>query len=187
MISWAPLSAPSEPLTNQIIIIMETKVIQDYIHVAQFEGIIFEMYKEEREQWRDADNSDFLDMEYDDETLREMAWYAAAETNESMMKYLHQDDHRIIGNFSNILDDYAFYRTGMYHYDRIGIANDKKMLDAMIKRLDAGVDSPRANDDRDYLSSWVFKAFGTFGFRYNFSNALADALYVYEKETALAS
>lgn len=164
---------------------MKTEVIQDYIHVAQFEDIIFEMYKEERESFRDADNSDFLDMEYDDETLREMAWCVAARMNEDMKKYLHQDNHRIDGNFANILDDYAFYRTGMYHYDRAGIANDRKMLDAMIKRLDAGVDSPRANDDRDYLSSWIFKAFGTFGFRYNFGSMLCDSLYTYEHEMAV--
>lgn len=165
---------------------MKTEVIQDYIHVAQFEEIIFGMYKEERESWRNEDNSDFLDDEYDDDTLREMAWCVADETNRSMRKYLHQEDHRMPGNFCNILDDYAFYRTGMYHYDRIGIANDRKMLEAMIRRLDAGVDSPRANADRDYLSSWVFQAFGTYGFRYNFSTSLADALYYYEREKAVA-
>ena len=161
---------------------MKTEVIQDYIHVEQFENIIFELYKEERESYRDADNSEFLDLEYDDETLHEFAWEAAHETNESMKKYLHQSDHRMPGNFCNILDDYAYYRTGMYHYDRASIADDKKMLAEMIERLDAGEDSPRANGDRDYLSSWVFQAFGTFGFKYNFGNAIADSLYYYEQE-----
>lgn len=165
---------------------MNTEVIQDYIHVEQFEDIIFDMYKEEREQWRNADNSDFLDLEYDDELLRELAWSVAAKMNEDMKKYLHQSDHRIVGNFCNILEDYAHYRTGKYSYDRAGIANDHKMLAAMIERLDKGVDSPRANDDRDYLSSWIFQAFGTFGFRYNFSNAIADSLYTYEQEMAVA-
>lgn len=165
---------------------MNTEVIQDYIHVEQFQNIIFEMYKEERESWRDADNSDFLDMEYDDETLNEMAFYTASSTNEDMKRYLHRSDYHMDGNFCNILEDYAYYRTGKYRYDRAGIVNEHKMLAAMIERLDKGVDSPRANDDRDYLSSWVFQAFGTFGFRYNFSTALADALYTYEHEMAVA-
>ena len=90
------------------------------------------------------------------------------------------------GNFCNIQEDYAFYRTGKYSYDRAGIVNERKLLAAMIERLDNGVDSPRANDDRDYLSSWVFQAFGTHGFRYNFSTMLADALYTYEHEMAVA-
>lgn len=165
---------------------MQTQIIQDYINVAQFEDRMFEMYKEERESWRDAENSDFLDVEFDDETLRELAWGVTERMNEDMKRYLHSGEYRMVGNFANVLDDYARYRTGTFDYFDFGHDVDRKMLDAMIERLDAGTDSPRANDDRVFLSGWIFTAFGTFGLMYNFGNMIADALYNYEKEASVA-
>ncbi len=165
---------------------MQTEIIQDYINVAQFEDKIFGMYKAERESWRNAENSDFLDVEFDDETLREIAWCTTDEMNGSMKRYLHSGDYRMAGNFANVLDDYARYRTGTFDYLDFGHDVDRKLLDAMIERLDAGTDSPRANDDRVFLSGWIFTAFGTFGLMYNFGDMIADALYNHEKEAAVA-
>ncbi len=163
---------------------MQTGIIQDYINVGHFEDVLFEMYKDERERWRDAGNSDFLDEEFDDEILREMAWNVTERMNENMKKYLHRSDHGIDGNFADILNDYAQYRTGTCDYlnlvRRPGSRIDTEMFEAMIRRLDSGVDSPRANDDRDYLSGWIFKDSGTWGFRYNFSEMIADSLYRFE-------
>ncbi len=165
---------------------MQTEIIQDYINVAQFEDTLFGMYREERESWRDADNGDFLDLEFDDETLREIARCVAARTNGDMKRYLHSGEYRMTGNFANVLDDYARYRTGTFDYRNFGCNVDRKMLGAMIERLDAGEDSPRADDDRNFLSGWIFTAFGTYGLRYNFSGMVADSLYYHEKENAVA-
>lgn len=165
---------------------MQTQIIRDYIRVAKFEDRMFEMYKEERESWRDAENSDFLDVEFDDETLRELAWGVTERMNEDMKRYLHSGEYRMTGNFANVLDDYARYRTGTFDYFHLGHDIDRKMLDAMIERLDAGTDSRRADDDREFLSGWIFTAFGTSGFRYNFSERIADSLYWHEKENAFA-
>ncbi len=158
---------------------MQTEVIQDYINVGQFTDTLFGMYRDERESWRDDANSEFIDLEYDDETLREIAFYVANDLNKDMKEYLHRDDHRMAGNFANVLDDYAYYRTGTH-------GRDRKIFDAMVERLDAGEESPRADDDRNYLSSWIFKAFGTYGLMYKFSGMIADALYYYEKENAVS-
>lgn len=165
---------------------MQTGIIQDYINVGQFTDTLFGMYRDARESWRDDANGEFLDLEYDDETLREIASCVANDLNKDMKEYLHQDDHRMVGNFANVLDDYVYYRTGTYGCDKFGRGIDRKIFDAMVERLDAGVESPRADDDRNYLSSWIFKAFGTYGLMYNFSGMIADALYYHEKENAVS-
>ena len=72
------------------------------------------------------------------------------------------------GNFADIENDY---------FD---------LFPEMVKRLDAAEDSERANDDREYLSSWYFYAFGTFGIKYNFSNELQDLSYDLEREEEFA-
>jgi hypothetical protein len=56
----------------------------------------------------------------------------------------------------------------------------------MVARLDAAEDSKQADEDRAYLMDWYFKAFGTFGIKYNFQDTLSEIVYMREEEQAIA-
>lgn len=159
----------------------------DYIGVEAFAKKIYNLYKECLDKYDDNEEEfeQYINDLYEEQDfLKNRAYEFAIETNEEMKKYLHQEDHRIESNFSDIDQDYPKYRTGtMWASDYDG--NPKEFFDLvpdMINRLDAAEDSERANDDREFLSSWFFEAFGTFAIEYNFSNDLQELHYALEEE-----
>lgn len=157
----------------------------DYIGVEAFAKEIFSLYREcldnyeDKEEFEQYINDLFGDQEY----IKHLAEEFAFQANEDMKRYLHMDNHRMDGNFANIEHDYPYYRTGTLYAFESKIGSDEYYLlfPRMVERLDAAEDSERANDDREYLSSWFFSAFGTFGIQYNFSNDLAELHYDMEE------
>lgn len=158
----------------------------DYIGVEAFAPKIYNLYKECLDKYDDNEEFEqYINNLYgEQEFLENRAYEFAIETNEEMKKYLHQESHRIESNFSDIDYDYPKYRAGTMwasEYD----GDPKEFFDLvpdMINRLDAAEDSERANDDREFLSSWFFEAFGTFAIEYNFSNDLQELHYDLEEE-----
>lgn len=162
-----------------------TSETADYIGVEAFAKEIYNLYKECLDNYDDKEEFEqyINDLYGDQELLKNRAYEFAVEANEDMKRYLHQKDHRIEGNFNNIDYDYPKYRTGAMwasDYDG-GLKEFFDLVPDMIKRLDEADDSERADDDREFLSSWFFDTFGTFGIKYNFSNDLAELHYDMEE------
>lgn len=162
-----------------------TSETADYIGVEAFAKEIYNLYKECLDYYEDKEEFEqyINDLYGDQEFLKNRAYEFATKTNEDMKRYLHMDNHRMDGNFANIAEDYPYYRTGTYwaHESKIGSDEYHLLFPRMVERLDAAEDSDRANDDREYLSSWFFFAFGTFGITYNFDNDLAELHYDMEE------
>ncbi|MBD5381910.1 hypothetical protein [Clavibacter sp.] len=100
----------------------------------------------------------------DNDIVEEHIEWLANDLNKSMKKYLHMSDTHIAGNFKNIRYDY------------------KGDFADMVKRLDEGAQDEQTNADRDFLLSWFWDAFGTFGISYNFATELDESIYVAEQE-----
>lgn len=142
---------------------------KEYMNVSALTDDFFELYKEEREDYRDDESSEFLDEEWGDDTLRQYAFEKAVETDSDMNTYLHMKDTHIDGNFNNI----------RLNYPR---ENEGETFEEMVARLDANEQSERAQKDRDYLNAWFWETFGTFGLKYNFGDLLSNELYEWQRE-----
>lgn len=155
-----------------------TEKVADYIGVETFAKEIESLYRECLDEF---DNKEEFEQYIDDlygrnGMVHRFAVEFSYEANKDMKKYLHMDSHRMDGNFANIEDDYPKYRTGTCWPSEYDGDDYYDLFPEMVKRLDAAEDSERANDDREYLSSWFFSAFGTYNIKYNFSSDL-DELY----------
>ena len=146
---------------------METRVIKEYINIENVATEILNIYEAALEGYEDYEK-DFI---HDFHDLRQEAFELALQLNKNMNEYLHQKDHKIVGNINNIDYDYVHFRTGEfnYYYD---------MVNEMIARLDNQEDSEQAKADREFFSDWLFDTFGTFGFEYNFTDSINDELYL---------
>lgn len=162
--------------------------VADYIGIEEFAKSIEELYRECLDNFDNKEELEqYINDLYDDENhIHNLAWEFAHDVNRDMKKYLHMDSHRMDGNFADIENDYPKYRTGTCWPTDYDGDDYFDLFPEMVKRLDAAEDSERANDDREYLSSWYFYAFGTFGIKYNFSNELQDLSYDLEREEEFA-
>lgn len=61
-----------------------------------------------------------------------------------------------------------------------------RLFPQMVARLDTAEDSKQADEDRVYLMDWYFKAFGTFGIKYNFQDTLSEIACVLEQQCVTA-
>ncbi len=156
----------------------------DYIGVTAFAKEIEDLYRkclgnfDDKEEFENYINELYDDKDY----IHTLAVEFAVDANECMKSYLHKDSHRMNGNFANIAQDYPKYRTGTYWAHEYAGDDYYDLFPDMVKRLDAAEDSERADDDREYLSSWYFYAFGTFAIEYNFSEELNNLHYDLEEE-----
>ena len=158
----------------------------DYIGVEAFAQAIEKIYRGCLDNFEDSQEFEqyINDLYGDQNYIKTAAWEFAVDANEDMKKYLHMSSHRMDGNFANIEQDYPKYRTGTYWSSEYDGDDYFGLFPEMVKRLDSAEDSERADDDREYLSSWFFFAFGTFGIEYNFSNGLEQIHYDLEEEDA---
>lgn len=117
--------------------------------------------------------------EYDySETCEMHAEISATETLESMKKYVHQKDTRMIGNFCNIREDweetYEFIDSEIQPWGK---------FDDVIKSID---DETISDEDLEKFQTWAFdwffRAFGTWGLKYNFGSYLSELEYERERE-----
>lgn len=158
---------------------MNTEIVRDYIDIDAMHDTLFEMFKEERENYGDDEYRDVIESEFDDERLSEEAIELAFQINTDMKRYLHKKDHAIFGNFNNIDYDYPRHINGEFEYD-------DDLVKDLIKRLDERDMSERTKSDRLWLNDWFFYTFGTFGIRYNFDETMSAAIEEHEREMATA-
>jgi hypothetical protein len=109
---------------------------------------------------------------YEDE-IECHAEIAAQDAAESMRKYVHRKDTRMDGNFCNIREDWECCPEF--------IGSDVKpwgKFDDMVKSLD---DETISDDDlkkvQQWCMDWYFRAFGTFGLKYNFQSYISELEY----------
>lgn len=147
----------------------------DYIGVDAFAEEIESLYREALDGYENKEEiEEYISDSFGDNYIHTLAVEFAIKQNEDMKKYLHMNSHRMDGNFANIEEDYPKYRTGTFLPSEYDGDDYFDLFPEMVKRLDAAEDSERANDDREYLSSWYFYAFGTFGIKYNFESDLSE-------------
>lgn len=154
---------------------MKTEIVKDYIDVDAMHDTLFEMFKEERDNYGEDEYRDVIESEFDDDRLSEEAIELAFQINTDMERYLHKKDHAIPGNFNNIDYDYPHHINGEFEYDD-DLVND------LIKRLDERDMSEQTKSDRLWLNDWLFDTFGTFGIRCNFKEMMSAAVEEHEYE-----
>lgn len=163
--------------------------VADYIGVENFIKEIEKIYRECIDGYDNAQNIlDCLnDSCYDGDYIHYRAWEFAMKTNRDMKKYLHFDDHNMIGNFANIKYDYPKHITGVCWASDYDGDDYYDLFPQMVARLDAAEDSEQADEDREYLAEWFFNAFGTFGIKYNFNNDIEELAYELEEEECVTA
>lgn len=112
--------------------------------------------------------------------VEEHAFYSTEETLSSMKKYVHQKDTKMIGNFCNIRED--------WEYCPEFIESEVKpwgKFDDVIKSID---DETISDEDlkkfQTWAFDWFFRAFGTWGLKYNFGESLTCYMDELECEDA---
>lgn len=153
---------------------MTTGYTRDYMNIEELENELYELYKKCLDETIESERSDVKDhllLIYNHYSLKETVFFKASHINNDMCKYLHQDNHRIEGNFMNVERNYVQDHKCT-----------RKDFENMVKRLDSGDMSEDSKEDREWLRSWFWEAFGSFGLTYNFQSELNDYIYEYENE-----
>lgn len=106
---------------------------------------------------------------------------AAQDAVESMRKYVHRKDTRMDGNFCNIREDWEdtpeFIGSEVQPWGK---------FDDMVKSMD---DDTISDEDCKKVQTWCmdlyFRAFGTWGLKYNFQSYISELEY--EEECCAAN
>lgn len=162
--------------------------VADYIGVESFAKVIESLYRECLENFDNAEDLEEYIADIFGKNIQGLAWEFTLKANREMKKYLHLPDQHMNGNFADLRMDYPNHRTGTFWASEYegSVSEYLNLYPDMVARLDAAEDSEQANEDRAYLEEWYFKAFGTFGITYNFSNDLAEIVYNLERECVTA-
>lgn len=153
--------------------------MKEYIDINYMAQSVLQIFKDERDGFKDGNNNTFLDENYSDEYLENRAYDMANSWNNDMCSYLHKKDTRIYGNFNNVNYDYNKFRNGK-------VAWNDNLLKGLVERLDNNAQDEQTKADRRWLVDWFFETFGTFGIRYNFDSEMSDAIYNYKLECDVA-
>lgn len=150
---------------------------KEYIDNKYLTEELVKEYKNAREKIRTSENSDMLDCICDDELIDEYTAVIVDSINSDMHKYLHSNDHKIVGNLGNIDYDYPRHRSG-------GSQNifDRAMVNDLITRLDNNCQDEQTKADRHWLVDWFFERFGAYNLFYNSQTMLAESICQYEQE-----
>ena len=159
-----------------------TERVADYISVKSFAKTIEKLYRECLDNFDDADDLEEYIADMLGENMQSLAWQFTFKANREMKEYLHLDNHRMIGNFSNLYEDYPEHITGVRWASDYDGGDYYDLYHQMVARLDAAEDSELANKDREYIKEWYFNAFGTYNIKYNFSNGLEEIHSMMEED-----
>lgn len=149
----------------------------EYINVKEYESGLRKLFDKELQKICTGEYEQYYDMLYDmllDESDTNEPERVAEKMNEDMKKYLHMDDHNMAGNFKNI------------RYDWEGIVGDNDNMGYKLKdvvaMLDNGEDNEVTRAFKEFATTWLWEAFGTFGLTYNFGDTVYDILDEWEQE-----
>ena len=146
---------------------------------------VISLLKDAREGMWDNEREKELVMDrYSDELIEELAFEDCCQTNSYMKKYVNQKDHKIIGNFGNIEDDYIKEVTGTYWISDYDGSKGKwhEIFPDFVKRMNEMDDSYQSTKDRKWVVEWYFQTFGTFGIKYNFQDEISEFLCEIQNE-----
>ena len=103
---------------------------------------------------------------------------SAIETLDSMKRYCHRKNTRMDGNFCNIREDWE------ETYDFIGSeVKPWGKFDDVVKSIDDGTISDEDLEKfQTWALDWFFRAFGTWGLKYNFGTLISELEYEREQE-----
>lgn len=162
--------------------------VADYIGVESFANTIENLYRECLDNYDNAEDIEEYLADCCGKNIQKLALEFTLKANREMKKYLHLPSQRMPGNFSDLRMDYPNHRTGTFWASEYegSVSDYLNLYPDMVARLDAAEDTKQADEDRAYLEEWYFKAFGTFGITYNFSNDLAEIAYSLEQECVTA-
>lgn len=162
--------------------------VADYIGVESFAKVIESLYRECLENFDNAEDLEEYIADCCGKNIQKLALEFTLKANREMKKYLHLPSQRMSGNFADLRMDYPNHRTCTFRASEYegSVSEYLNLYPDMVARLDAAEDSEQAKEDRSYLEEWYFKAFGTFGITYNFSNDLAEIAYSLERECVTA-
>lgn len=144
----------------------EDKVSVNFIAFDELMESIAEIYRDTRADFRAVSICD-------DDTINEMAFYAASDIEADMRKYLHQRDTSIWGNFNNISWNYPREHDGASFRD-------------VVAKIEEGT-LPAAEYEKwsEWLLNWFYETFGTYGLSYNFGDFLTDEICEWESENEM--
>ena len=134
-----------------------------------------DMYERIKNIYIDALNEDEVS-KYED-VIEYHAEYAAQNAVESMRKYVHRKDTRMDGNFCNIREDWEdtpeFIGSEVQPWGK---------FDDTVKSMD---DDTISDEDckkvQTWCMDWYFRAFGTWGLKYNFQSYISELEYEEER------
>lgn len=162
--------------------------VADYIGVVSFANTIENLYRECLDNYDNEEDIEEYLVDCCGKNIQKLAWEFTLKANREMKKYLHLPDQHMNCNFADLRMDYPNHITGTFWASEYegSVSEYLNLYPDMVARLDAADDSEQANEDRAYLEEWYFKAFGTFGITYNFSNELSEIAYSLEQECVTA-
>lgn len=149
----------------------------EYLDTEYLQTELESIFKSAINEMVDEDNKNLIETEFGDEFIEERSVILAEEFNADMKKYLHQNNHRIDGNFNNVNYDYNNHINGEVEF------NDKLLAD-LIQRLDNNQQDAQTKSDRHWLVDWFFETFGSWGLKYNLQTEISEYLYYAEQENA---
>ena len=120
--------------------------------------------------------------EYYRELAQEEAGRLALSFSESMEKYCHMADTRMIGNFANIREDWDvipdFVKSDVRPWGR---------FDDIVRAIDdRTIDAGDLRKFQKWANDWFFTAFGTWAIGYNFGSLVSELECEKEREEAVA-
>lgn len=150
-------------------------------HQEAIKGLIKEVlenfYEEEKEIICSSYGFDSLD-----KLIEHLSFEKALKDNDEMNKYIHMSNHRIVGNFGNLHDDFLYELTKVQNpEDSRGIMDfsfkdNEEAFNRMKVELDAGSTSEWATQARKAIENWYWRTFGTYNYKYNLSNDFQELL-----------
>ena len=161
---------------------MKTEIAKNYLDIESVANEILDIYKEKVNDYKDEPYFQIMvDCYYlDEESLEQRAYEMAFELSDDMKTYLHQKSHRISGNFNNV--EYDYIEEHKIISDGVASYNCNCFFE-FVERLDNGT---ATQEDFEWITSWFWETFGTWGIGYNFADELANYAYEYENELQTA-
>ena len=138
--------------------------MKEFISYKEMYSTLVELYNESLDEMEQA--------KYESE-IEDMASCVAESIVRDMDKYVHRKDTRMNGNFCNIKEDWNFCP------EFIGSeVQPWGKFDDMVKSMD---DDTISDEDckkvQTWCMDWYFRAFGTWGLKYNFQEFISELEY----------
>lgn len=118
-----------------------TEKVADYISVRNFAKAIEALYRECLEDYENSEDIEEYLADFEGFNIQSLAWDFTMKANRDMKKYLHMQNHHMVGNFADIEGDYPAHITGTRWSSEYAGDDYFRLFPQMVARLDAAEDS----------------------------------------------